>query len=256
MFQVKRIENGVEVKGWTFTFAKSHIFTSDELDVLKESLDAPCLPEMVFGRNRLCLHHQESGTSFVFDASHALKEWDFRTPANIKVAYSKEWSQERSDENKDMVAKDYDWTFTTPYKGHLEVNGARVDEEKEGEKEGQEGTGSMVGQATRSDTLTIDMERLKRPDPILFYEDIILFHDELADNGDAVLSVKCRAMPTCLFVLLRFWMRLDDVLFRVIDTRLYHEFGKDYVVREQKVMERSEERRVGKECRSRWSPYH
>ena len=24
----------------------------------------------------------------------------------------------------------------------------------------------------------------------------------------------------------------------------------------QSVMERSEERRVGKECRSRWSPYH
>ena len=31
------------------------------------------------------------------------------------------------------------------------------------------------------------------------------------------------------------------------------------VVREktkQKVLDRSEERRVGKECRSRWSPYH
>src|SRR2546427_9604226 len=26
--------------------------------------------------------------------------------------------------------------------------------------------------------------------------------------------------------------------------------------REQEVMQRSEERRVGKECRSRWSPYH
>ena len=27
-------------------------------------------------------------------------------------------------------------------------------------------------------------------------------------------------------------------------------------LKEQKVEERSEERRVGKECRSRWSPYH
>ena len=29
----------------------------------------------------------------------------------------------------------------------------------------------------------------------------------------------------------------------------------NFVEREKKV-ERSEERRVGKECRSRWSPYH
>ena len=32
------------------------------------------------------------------------------------------------------------------------------------------------------------------------------------------------------------------------------EFYKDTVVPE--LAERSEERRVGKECRSRWSPYH
>ena len=31
-----------------------------------------------------------------------------------------------------------------------------------------------------------------------------------------------------------------------------------YVINDEKiaVMDRSEERRVGKECRSRWSPYH
>ena len=37
--------------------------------------------------------------------------------------------------------------------------------------------------------------------------------------------------------------RLDQILKRL------HEFGL-------KVKPRSEERRVGKECRSRWSPYH
>ena len=30
--------------------------------------------------------------------------------------------------------------------------------------------------------------------------------------------------------------------------------GMDYII--QEVRSRSEERRVGKECRSRWSPYH
>ena len=33
--------------------------------------------------------------------------------------------------------------------------------------------------------------------------------------------------------------------------QLYHEHAK-----KQAIIDRSEERRVGKECRSRWSPYH
>ena len=37
---------------------------------------------------------------------------------------------------------------------------------------------------------TIDIELLKKKEKIYFFEDIILFEDELADNGCAVLNVK------------------------------------------------------------------
>ena len=33
-------------------------------------------------------------------------------------------------------------------------------------------------------------------------------------------------------------------------------FKKEFPKRHLNIAERSEERRVGKECRSRWSPYH
>ena len=33
-------------------------------------------------------------------------------------------------------------------------------------------------------------------------------------------------------------------------------FAKEFVMSEEDAENRSEERRVGKECRSRWSPYH
>ena len=36
----------------------------------------------------------------------------------------------------------------------------------------------------------------------------------------------------------------------------YSYFDKNFVPKNDIVAERSEERRVGKECRSRWSPYH
>ena len=40
-----------------------------------------------------------------------------------------------------------------------------------------------------------------------------------------------------------------------VDYRI-SERGKERIQRYHSVAERSEERRVGKECRSRWSPYH
>src|SRR2546430_17653043 len=36
----------------------------------------------------------------------------------------------------------------------------------------------------------------------------------------------------------------------------HHYLGMDHVLRHLSNRVRSEERRVGKECRSRWSPYH
>src|SRR5258705_8248590 len=43
----------------------------------------------------------------------------------------------------------------------------------------------------------------------------------------------------------------DNVLAFLIDLRIVAKAAED-----KKVENRSEERRVGKECRSRWSPYH
>lgn len=39
-------------------------------------------------------------------------------------------------------------------------------------------------------------------------------------------------MPEVFFVLLRFFLRVDNVLVKINDTRYYHEFEKNYVLRE------------------------
>lgn len=39
-------------------------------------------------------------------------------------------------------------------------------------------------------------------------------------------------MPSSLFVLLRFFLRVDGVMVRVNDTRLFHDFNTNYVLRE------------------------
>lgn len=39
-------------------------------------------------------------------------------------------------------------------------------------------------------------------------------------------------MPSGFFVLLRFYLRVDDVLIRINDTRLYYEKDNQYILRE------------------------
>lgn len=44
-------------------------------------------------------------------------------------------------------------------------------------------------------TQGIDYSRLKQQEKIYFYDDVILYEDELADNGTALLSVKIVSVP-------------------------------------------------------------
>lgn len=39
-------------------------------------------------------------------------------------------------------------------------------------------------------------------------------------------------MPSSFFVLLRYFLRVDNVLVRINDTRLYHDFSTNYILRE------------------------
>jgi type 2A phosphatase activator TIP41 len=111
---------------------------------------------------------------------------------------------------KDVV-KPYDWTYTTNYKGTTDTTEFEINDKEPS---------------------LIDLNRLRKQEPILFYDENILYEDELADNGTAMLTTRLRVMPSCFLILQRFFLRVDDVLFRINDTRLYHEFGNDYFVRE------------------------
>ena len=67
----------------------------------------------------------------------------------------------------------------------------------------------------------------------------MLYEDELADNGIAMLSVKVRVMPERLLLLSRFFLRLDGVVVRVRDTRVYVELASGRIVRQYTAKEDS-----------------
>ncbi|CAB4056956.1 TIPRL [Lepeophtheirus salmonis] len=94
-------------------------------------------------------------------------------------------------------------------------------------------TGELSGfQEIAPTDLKINYEKLKEREPILFFEDVILYEDELDDNGSSSLSVKIRGMSSGVFCLMRFYLRVDNTMIRVIDTRHYLERGNPYILRE------------------------
>lgn len=196
---------------WKVEVNRGSILTSEEFDKTCVELDIPQIPEMTFGNNILEISHK-SGFSILFSSIDALKLVNNKQDL-IKVAIADEWKESRlENENIQNVSKPFDWTFTTNYKGTINDTNNQVFISKSDEK--------------------IDVERLKRREKILFFDEIVLFEDELADNGSAQLTVKLRVMPTCMFVLMRFFLRVDGVVCRIYDTRLYHQFGSTFLIRE------------------------
>lgn len=198
------------IEGFRVTTQKLPILKAGPIEEMTSKLGiAP--PEMIFGDNFVAIEHARSHWGVKFDAFGALDRVDKTGERRLKVAYSQEWQQSREEtHNIKEVIKPFDWSYTTHYKGDLAPGSPEF----------------------HHDTTPIPLELLKRPDPILFFDDVILYEDELADNGITMLSCKIRVMPARLLLLCRFFMRLDNVLLRLRDTRVYVDFETGEVIRE------------------------
>jgi type 2A phosphatase activator TIP41 len=80
--------------------------------------------------------------------------------------------------------------------------------------------------------LEIPVSRLGRDNPILHFAEVYLFEDDLGDQGYAACNLRFRVMGDCFYILHRYYLRVDEVLVRIFDTRLFHSFDTDYVIRE------------------------
>ncbi|EJS41335.1 tip41p [Saccharomyces arboricola H-6] len=221
----------ISINDWTISSKKKPILNSQELDVWEnEKLKGLTLPEMIFGNNYIRIENVKLDWSIEFNALDALKNVQLQD-SGIRVAYSNDWINSKrrqnstngaqrftndvKDDSLNIIHK-YDWTYTTRYKGTEKSPESRF---------------------LLDNDQTLPLDKLAVHDKILFYDDMILFEDELADNGISILNVKIRVMNERLLLLSRFFLRVDDVLVRVYDTRLYVEFDENRVVRESKEFE-------------------
>uniref|UniRef100_A0A2K6ESC9 TIP41-like protein n=1 Tax=Propithecus coquereli TaxID=379532 RepID=A0A2K6ESC9_PROCO len=124
-----------------------------------------------------------SGFGIEFNATDALRCVN-NYQGMLKVACAEEWQESRTEgEHSKEVIKPYDWTYTTDYKG------------------------TLLGEALKLKHIDVLIWNYRQ-----FPENVLLFH-----------ALIRRVMPSSFFLLLRFFLRIDGVLIRMNDTRLYHE---------------------------------
>ncbi|KAM7459255.1 hypothetical protein LguiA_036763 [Lonicera macranthoides] len=211
--------NGLRIHGWEIESSNRSILNSLQLQQWEQKLKTSHMPEMVFGDSTLVLKHINSGTKIHFNAFDALVGWKQEALPPVEVPAAAKWKF-RSKPFQQVIL-DYDYTFTTPYSGSETVE---TNPEHEKGATSEEGSCNLDWEDCEEQ---IDVVALASKESILFYDEVILYEDELADNGVSLLTVKVRVMPSCWFLLLRFWLRVDGVLMRLRDTRMHCVFGKN-----------------------------
>ncbi|KAI5366219.1 putative TIP41-like protein [Septoria linicola] len=207
--------NGV----WKLTTRKQPILKAEPIEALHEDIGIP-IPEMIFGDNYVSLMHLPSGWNLNFNARDAMDRVSKTEEGMLQVAVAEEWKKERShQEEVKQVVKPFDWSYSTDYRGTTSIKGGGSVEDSEWKASDQ-----------RKDPIRVDL--LSRQDPIQFFDAVDLYEDELADNGIALFNIKVRMMPERLLVLSRYFLRLDGVIIRIRDTRVYVEHSTNKVIRQ------------------------
>jgi type 2A phosphatase activator TIP41 len=203
-------------KDWFIETSKGRIMASkgERREKYERDINLPHLPDMLFADNYLRLKHK-NGFGLEFNAYDSLLNIDPNADL-IKVSAAKEWKESRSDcEFIDKLVHPFDWTFTTSYKGSLF-------------SENDEASKLNVSETAER----INLDKLRVQETICFFDEVSLFDDELSDHGISSLNIKIRVMPTSFYILQRFFLRVDNVVIRVFDTRIHHELENNYLLRE------------------------
>lgn len=208
--------NGV----WRVSSRKQPILKAAPIEQLSAEIGIP-IPEMIFGDNYVAIQHVANGWTLEFNARDALDRVSKTEEGMLQVAVADAWKKGRShQEEVKQVVKPFDWSYSTDYKGTTHPGTA---------------SGTWIATTAAKDPIRTDL--LSRPDPILFFDAVDLYEDELADNGIALLSIKVRVMPERLLLLSRFFLRLDGVIVRIRDTRVYIEHASNKVIRQYTAKE-------------------
>ncbi|TGJ80577.1 hypothetical protein E0Z10_g8171 [Xylaria hypoxylon] len=212
---------------------KLPISKAGPIEAMEKDIKIP-VPEMIFGDNLVSITHAPTGWRIEFNARDALDAVDKTGDNMLQVAYAGEWSASREQTSAGIreIVRPFDWSYSTTYKGTVVHGNEGADTDTDAHAAD---TSRRLEFAPTNEPIPIEL--LKRRDPIQFFDDVMLYESELDDNGISILSVKLRVHDERMLLLCRLYMRLDNVVCRIRDTRIYVDFVSEVVTREYVIKE-------------------
>ena len=229
-------------KGWDFYNHTENMMNSSDLDKLcrnneQYKLYVNHLPEIFYGLNRLFLVNKSKNFVYEFNPlqmlslinytirQKLLKEKEiYYIPIQAKSQYSK------IDDNIDE-----DWSFSSPYMGHIT-------------SVPQSDIHNFYKDIKDNKRFNIKESKIIFPETkvknMLNYNQIHFFEDELGDIGFSEGKIGFGVMEDCFLGLMRCYLRVDNMIVRNIDTKIYHKFGEPYIIRNFNVKEKNYEQLI------------
>ena len=252
---------GINISGWDISTSSSSIGNEGEMDALNAIVQNSvndsrrlALPEIVFAQAFVSVGwcNDSCSSKIKFTAEDALVEWaechshlplaqkdvshaSYKGVSIIKTVDAKLWEERQAREKQQLTSKvnlfgagakaaalencstefNYDWTYSTPYLGTTIIS-----TKEEGQKQN-----CWKEEETSGLDLTLLTDQTQ---PILYFDEVNLYEDDMHDNGYVSLRCKIRVMPTCFFLLLSQFVRVDHVLIRVKEVRIFCKlYGQD-----------------------------
>ena len=225
-------------KGWDFYSHTENMLNSKDLDILiknkeENGLYISHLPEIFYGFNRLFLINESQNFCYEFNPLQMLS----LTNNNVRQKLLKEKeiyyipTQAKSQYSKtDDTKNEMDWSFSSPYMGHItSINNCimnkyypKINETKK----------------FRTEKCNMTFPEIK-VENVLNYNQVQFFEDELGDIGLSEGKIGFGVMDQCFLGLMRCYLRVDNMLVRNIDTKIYHKFGEKYFIRNFSVKEKT-----------------
>ena len=278
----------VDTGQYLFLWNKTTMLSGFELDILGDKVKADKLPDIFFGHNRFYIIFPVKNNLILeicpiqminFSNYELIKEnfIDLNTenkeehinsiyycPEEVKSQFWEKWKNIKVPEQTEVktLKANSDWNYCSPYMGIISSLNEHsfFEENKNGlYKFISNYKNDKKNKIKREITdESIPVERLGQNNPVIEYWEIPLFDDELNDNGLSMSNFRVRVMKDCWFGLLRSYLRVDNVLVRIIDTRMYHELGTNKILRDFQVKENTYEelKSKGFNTGSQWSLSH
>ena len=225
-------------KDWDFYNHSENMMSSKDLDLLiknkeENKLYINHLPEIFYGLNRLFLINKSKNFCYEFNPiqmlsltnesirKKLLKEKEiYYIPSPAKSQYSK----------PSEIKNEEDWSFSSPYMGHISSIKDNV-------------MIKYYPEIKETKKFKIEKSSIKFPETkvenVLNYNKIHFFEDELGDIGFSEGKIGFGVMNDFFLGLMRCYLRVDNMLVRNIDTKIYHKFGDNYIIRNFLVKEKT-----------------